>query len=93
MNVEHWLAQHEKIMILTIKNQFFHSYQQQDVQEFEEWVGAWPGQTSYLASQVWFTKRCEAIFKGNYEREKYNSIIEAKKNAKEYDSDEEEEDM
>lgn len=40
------------------------------LQDAEAWVSEWPGQATFLSSQIWFTMRVEAIFAGSADRER-----------------------
>jgi dynein heavy chain len=69
--IETWLIQLERSMILTVKDYLFLTFEQLDTQDLEDWVTQWPAQTTFLSSQIWFTKKVEAIYQGTMERERY----------------------
>mmetsp|Transcript_42572 Transcript_42572/g.65297 ORF Transcript_42572/g.65297 Transcript_42572/m.65297 type:complete len:164 (+) Transcript_42572:276-767(+) len=64
MNVDSWLKGLENSMVLTMKDQLFLCYEHMGLPEteFEDWVKAWPGQATFLCSQVWFTMKIQSIF-------------------------------
>jgi hypothetical protein len=70
MSVDSWLLTLEQAMINTIKGSLFSAFENQGKQELEEWILSWPGQATYLGSQVWFTMKLLSIFEGNVLRER-----------------------
>lgn len=67
-SVDAWLGDFERTMVLTGKENFFKAFEHQGKQDFEEWIRSWPGQATYLASQVWFCMKLRSIFEGHVER-------------------------
>ena len=57
-------------MINTIKGNIFSAFENQGKQELEKWILSWPGQDTYLGSQVLFTMKLLSIFEGNILRER-----------------------
>ena len=55
-------------MRLTMKENVFLAFEQMGLQTIEEWVAAWPGQATFLSSQVWFTMKVLSIFAATAER-------------------------
>ena len=63
-----WLKQLEASMVITMKDAVFLTFEQMGLQEVEQWISSWPGQATFLASQIWFTMKVHAIFAGSAER-------------------------
>ena len=63
-----WLKQLEASMVITMKDAVFLTFEQMGLQEVEQWISSWPGQATFLASQLWFTMKVHAIFAGSAER-------------------------
>lgn len=70
LSVDVWLGDFERAMVLTVKDRFFRAFEHQGKQDLVEWVHSWPGQATYLASQVWFCMKLRSIFEGRVERMK-----------------------
>ena len=51
-------------MEATLKDGIFHAFAEMGKQEVDEWVAAWPGQATYVSSQLWFALRVRTIFQG-----------------------------
>ena len=58
------------------------------LQTIEEWVAAWPGQATFLSSQIWFTMKVLSIFAATAERGR-NSRLTGGDDDEEEDTDEE----
>lgn len=68
--VDSWLKYLEVRMKESVKDALFNTFEQMDLQEFEEWVASWPGQALFLSSQIWYSMRVEAIYAASLERER-----------------------
>lgn len=62
VQADSWLRGLETSLALTVKDRAFHAFASMDIQELQEWVTEWPGQTTFLSSQVWFTMKVRSIF-------------------------------
>jgi len=62
--VDSWLKGLEAAMVATVKDSLFRAFAELGTQGAEEWATAWPGQATYLCSQLWFTLRVRTIFAG-----------------------------
>ena len=86
-----WLKQLEASMVITMKDAVFLTFEQMGLQEVEQWISSWPGQATFLASQLWFTMKVHAIFTGSAERaERERTLRYTGAPAEETDEDEEE---
>jgi hypothetical protein len=79
--VDKWLARFEERMKETVKLSTFHAFEHMDQrwidttkqtkeQDFEECMSTWSGQGLFLASQIWYTMRADAIFQSYEIRER-----------------------
>ena len=62
VSIDRWLEKLEEVMVLSLKRQLFKAFKAQDQQELEVWIESWPGQLTYLVSQIWFGLKLSAIF-------------------------------
>lgn len=62
------------------------------LQDAEAWVSEWPGQATFLSSQLWFTMRVEAIFAGSKALGQAQKIANAGAAPEKDGSDEDEDD-
>lgn len=65
--VDSWLGGLEAAMVLTVKDYVWRAFAEMGTVAGEEWATAWPGQATFLCSQLWFTRRVRAIFAGSAE--------------------------
>ena len=70
MTVDAWLKQLEDQMVKTVKDRLFLAFEQMGLQEVDEWVSSWPGQATYVSSQIWFSMKVISIFAGSADRER-----------------------
>lgn len=78
-------------MRLTMKENLFLAFEQMGLQTIEEWVAAWPGQATFLSSQVWFTMKVLSIFAATAERGRNSRLTGGGDDDDEEDGSEEEE--
>ena len=57
-------------MVKTVKDRLFLAFEQMGLQDVEEWVSSWPGQATYVSSQIWFSMKVISIFAGSADRER-----------------------
>jgi hypothetical protein len=81
-NVDNWLTRFEQSMVNTLKDQFFASFRNQDLQSAGDWIRSYPGQAVYLTSHIWFNLKIQAIFKAALERDNARSASKEKKGSK-----------
>lgn len=57
-------------MVKTVKDRLFLAFEQMGLQDVDEWVSSWPGQATYVSSQIWFSMKVISIFAGSADRER-----------------------